>query len=68
MDHMQFVSAVQKAGVDAKELKYITAQDGAGMSMVLGKKPTSTRRVSEKRPNRRAPEKSECWLSPLPSV
>lgn len=38
MDHMQFVSAVQKAGVDAKELKYITAQDGAGMSMLLGKK------------------------------
>ncbi len=35
---MQFVSAVQKAGVDAKELKYITAQDGAGMSMLLGKK------------------------------
>lgn len=38
MDHMQFVSAVQKAGVDAKQLKYITAQDGAGMSMLLGKK------------------------------
>ncbi|WP_201716062.1 tripartite tricarboxylate transporter substrate binding protein [Rossellomorea arthrocnemi] len=38
MDHMQFVKAVKAAGVDVKKLKYVSAQDGSGMSMLLGGK------------------------------
>jgi putative tricarboxylic transport membrane protein len=38
MDHLQFVKAVKAAGVDVKQLKYVSAQDGSGMSMVLGGK------------------------------
>lgn len=36
MDHMQFVKAVHAAGVDAKTVKYVSSQDGAGMTMLLG--------------------------------
>ncbi|XUX07583.1 tripartite tricarboxylate transporter substrate binding protein [Sporosarcina sp. UB5] len=36
MDHMQFIKAVSAAGVDAKTVKYVSAQDGAGMTMLLG--------------------------------
>ncbi|MFS1516531.1 tripartite tricarboxylate transporter substrate binding protein [Bacillus sp. SCS-151] len=38
MDHLQFVKAVKAAGVDIKQLKYVSAQDGSGMSMLLGNK------------------------------
>lgn len=38
MDHMQFVKAMKTAGVDVKKLKYVSAQDGGGMGMVLGNK------------------------------
>ncbi|KKB36164.1 tripartite tricarboxylate transporter substrate binding protein [Bacillus thermotolerans] len=38
MDHMQFVKAVKAGGVDVKNLKYVSAQDGGGMSMLLGGK------------------------------
>jgi putative tricarboxylic transport membrane protein len=38
MDHLQFVKAVKAAGVDVKQLKYVSAQDGNGMSMLLGGK------------------------------
>jgi putative tricarboxylic transport membrane protein len=38
MDHLQFVKAVKASGVDVKQLKYVSAQDGSGMSMVLGGK------------------------------
>ncbi|WP_244943863.1 tripartite tricarboxylate transporter substrate binding protein [Siminovitchia fortis] len=38
MDHMQFVKAVHAAGVDVKNLKYVSAQDGGGMAMLLGGK------------------------------
>ncbi|WP_377887615.1 tripartite tricarboxylate transporter substrate binding protein [Alkalihalobacillus sp. R86527] len=38
MDHMSFVKAVKAAGVDIKQLKYVSAQDGSGMSMLLGNK------------------------------
>ncbi|TLS38545.1 tripartite tricarboxylate transporter substrate binding protein [Pseudalkalibacillus caeni] len=38
MDHMQFVKAVKAGGVDVKRLKYVSAQDGSGMSMLLGGK------------------------------
>ncbi|WP_347548645.1 tripartite tricarboxylate transporter substrate binding protein [Pseudalkalibacillus hwajinpoensis] len=38
MDHMAFVKAVKAAGVDIKKLKYVSAQDGSGMSMLLGNK------------------------------
>ena len=37
MDHMQFVKAMHAAGVDARQIKYVSAQDGQGMSMLLGK-------------------------------
>lgn len=36
MDHMQFVKAADKAGVDVKKLKYVSMQDGGGMSALLG--------------------------------
>ncbi len=36
MDHMQFIKAVHAAGVDAKEVKFVSSQDGAGMTMLLG--------------------------------
>ncbi|MFC5604773.1 Bug family tripartite tricarboxylate transporter substrate binding protein [Sporosarcina koreensis] len=36
MDHMQFVKSVSAAGVDAKNVKYVSAQDGGGMTMLLG--------------------------------
>lgn len=36
MDHMQFIKAIHAAGVDAKGVKYVSSQDGAGMTMVLG--------------------------------
>ncbi|PTM59758.1 Bug family tripartite tricarboxylate transporter substrate binding protein [Desmospora activa] len=36
MDHMQFVKAANKAGVDVKKLKYVSMQDGGGMSQLLG--------------------------------
>ncbi|MGE6203955.1 tripartite tricarboxylate transporter substrate binding protein [Guptibacillus hwajinpoensis] len=38
MDHMAFVKAVKAGGVDIKQLKYVSAQDGSGMSMLLGNK------------------------------
>ncbi|MDQ0338844.1 putative tricarboxylic transport membrane protein [Caldalkalibacillus uzonensis] len=38
MDHMQFVKALKAAGVDVKQLKYVSAQDGSGMAMLLGGK------------------------------
>ncbi|RBW68034.1 tripartite tricarboxylate transporter substrate binding protein [Bacillus taeanensis] len=38
MDHMQFVKAVKAGGVDVKQLKYVSAQDGGGMTMLLGGK------------------------------
>lgn len=36
MDHMQFIKAIHAAGVDAKGVKYVSSQDGAGMTMLLG--------------------------------
>lgn len=36
MDHMQFVKSISAAGVDAKSVKYVSSQDGAGMTMLLG--------------------------------
>ncbi|MFC4075273.1 Bug family tripartite tricarboxylate transporter substrate binding protein [Salinithrix halophila] len=36
MDHMQFVKAAKKAGVEVKKLKYVSMQDGGGMSALLG--------------------------------
>ncbi|MHA6261061.1 tripartite tricarboxylate transporter substrate binding protein [Sporosarcina sp. CAU 1771] len=36
MDHMQFIKAISAAGVDAKAVKYVSSQDGAGMTMLLG--------------------------------
>ncbi|WP_243388169.1 tripartite tricarboxylate transporter substrate binding protein [Bacillus kexueae] len=38
MDHLVFVKAAKAAGVDVKQLKYVSAQDGNGMSMLLGGK------------------------------
>lgn len=38
MDHLVFVKAVKAAGVDVTQLKYVSAQDGNGMSMLLGGK------------------------------
>ena len=38
MAHMQFVKAVHTAGVDVKGIKYVSSQDGAGMTMLLGGK------------------------------
>ncbi|PTM59755.1 tripartite tricarboxylate transporter substrate binding protein [Desmospora activa] len=36
MDHMMFVKAAHKAGVDVKRLKYVSMQDGGAMSALLG--------------------------------
>ena len=36
MDHMQFVKAIHTAGVDAKNIKYVSSQEGSGMTMLLG--------------------------------
>lgn len=36
MDHMMFVKAAHKAGVDVKKLKYVSMQDGGAMSALLG--------------------------------
>ena len=36
MAHMQFAKAVHKVGVDVKKVKYVSSQDGAGMTMLLG--------------------------------
>ena len=35
MDHMQFVSIAKKAGVDIQKIKYVSAQDGGGMTQIL---------------------------------
>ncbi|TGB03754.1 tripartite tricarboxylate transporter substrate binding protein [Halobacillus salinus] len=35
MDHMQFVSIAKKAGVDIKKIRYVSAQDGGGMTQIL---------------------------------
>lgn len=36
MDHMQFVKAVHAAKVDARNIKFVSSQDGNGMAMLLG--------------------------------
>ncbi|MDR6226093.1 tripartite tricarboxylate transporter substrate binding protein [Desmospora profundinema] len=36
MDHMQFVKAANKAGVDVKKLKYVSMQDGGADTALLG--------------------------------
>lgn len=36
MDHMQFIKSVGVAGVDVKDVKYVSAQDGNAMTMLLG--------------------------------
>ncbi|MHA6252786.1 Bug family tripartite tricarboxylate transporter substrate binding protein [Oceanobacillus sp. CAU 1775] len=35
MDHMQFVIFAQKAGVDITKIKYVSAQDGGGLTQLL---------------------------------
>ncbi|MGR9048706.1 tripartite tricarboxylate transporter substrate-binding protein [Halobacillus faecis] len=35
MDHMQFVTIAKKAGVDIQKIKYVSAQDGGGMTQIL---------------------------------
>ncbi|MGP4061134.1 tripartite tricarboxylate transporter substrate binding protein [Halobacillus sp. H74] len=35
MDHMQFVAIAKKAGVDIQKIKYVSAQDGGGMTQIL---------------------------------
>lgn len=35
MDHMQFVQIAKAAGVDVTKIKYVSAQDGAGLTQLL---------------------------------
>ncbi|QAS53577.1 tripartite tricarboxylate transporter substrate binding protein [Halobacillus litoralis] len=35
MDHMQFVAIAKEAGVDIQKIKYVSAQDGGGMTQIL---------------------------------
>ncbi len=35
MDHIQFVRLAKEAGVDIKGIKYVSAQDGAGLTQIL---------------------------------
>ncbi|MFC7063821.1 tripartite tricarboxylate transporter substrate binding protein [Halobacillus seohaensis] len=35
MDHMQFIKIAKEAGVDIKNVKYVSAQDGEGLTQIL---------------------------------